>query len=865
MTAVITPSDPDSQSAAASQPSEAGRAWTLVPVVVLRQAGYPMELLDPLLAPDAAEEAMSLLDCRDRLAGLADEVKKLLRRHQITGGQQLSSRAGQLRPAPEAELSRALAGLPDDASATLRSYQEAATRLVDRWAAFAVCHRERLAAARLAVADTFTDPSMRQVLLLSNDAAYPEFSSWLDSFHGEAGARTRKMTDLLAMYLQRITTKNETHSHFGPIAVGRVVSETPGIAWVSRQSLERRSYFAHWAAERLAVAAGQTPGLGDHVRPRRRPLAFLRDERIDLYAFTTRDGLDVDWDFQHLGGAEVSPSEAWLWQRCNGDRTVLDLRTEWLDRHGPRHQPLFDEALRRLAEREWVIAEFEVPVGGSQPLAALRDMLPADVEPARQILDVITRFEQDLVRFSALPLAERPALLSDAKRRFERVTRSPANRNSGLHYADRSILFEEAHGELRDLTVGPDIARFMTDELSIVYDTVLAGPRLRMRQETAILTRWVTDRFGTGAEVDLDRLYADFFADRDRLAAECAVVDAELANLDEAMTGALLGDDTERREVVVPRERVEQVLSAYPDSPAAVCNPDILFAATSQEALRRGDFTAVIGDCHAVREVITHTSFGPLVQETAPQLLPEVYRGYLSLLDDDEVLVNLSRGHPDKTSTQLCYPCYDLEVYGRSAQTRDRVLQPSQLYVVVRDRRLELRARGVEGRLRLMAPPAGGPSIVQDPLSPFSFPRHFGGVGLRASALDHVPRIRCGRVVLHRETWRIPTARLRGLALSGDRVTADDAAQFLAICRLRAEHGLPQQVFVKVPGEPKPLYVDWDAPLLVRQLCRLARKTDGTMEISEMLPGRDHRWLETGTGRFTAELRCAVFSSGRRR
>ena len=37
-------------------------------------------------------------------------------------------------------------------------------------------------------------------------------------------------------------------------------------------------------------------------------------------------------------------------------------------------------------------------------------------------------------------------------------------------------------------------------------------------------------------------------------------------------------------------------------------------------------FTAVIGDCHAVREVITHTSFGPLVQELDPRLLPEVYR-----------------------------------------------------------------------------------------------------------------------------------------------------------------------------------------------------------------------------------------------
>jgi hypothetical protein len=44
--------------------------------------------------------------------------------------------------------------------------------------------------------------------------------------------------------------------------------------------------------------------------------------------------------------------------------------------------------------------------------------------------------------------------------------------------------------------------------------------------------------------------------------------------------------------------------------------------------------------------------------------------GYLSLLDDDEVLADLSRGHPDKSSTQLVYPCLDLEVHGRSGQSR---------------------------------------------------------------------------------------------------------------------------------------------------------------------------------------------------
>jgi hypothetical protein len=844
--------------AAAGASPFADRAWSLVPTVVLRQAGYPLELLDPLVDSGQAAEAAALTERRARLAELAAAAKSVLRAHRVQGRQRISSQVGQLRPVAPEDLGHALDALPGSVGDPLRAYQAAATALAADWEAFRTWHRERLDAAGDAVARAFAEESLREVLLLSNDAAYPLLAGWLDGYRGEQGRRTRKMTDLLTMYLQRVTTKNETHSHFGPFTVGRVGAE-PGITWAGEGPLRRTAFFSHWAAERLALAAGEIPGLGEHVRPRRRPLSFLRDGRIELYAFTARDGLDTEWDFRRQGGVAVTAGGQWLWEHSDGTRTVAELRGAWRD------PAPFEEVLRKAVRDEWLTAEFEVPVGEARPLGQLRDLLPRDDDRAAPLLAAIARFEQDLRRFSASPATERPALLAGAKRRFEDLTGVPGNRNSGLHYADRSILYEEAHGRLRGLTIGPDIARFVTEELAVVYEMVLAGPRLRMRREREVLTRWIRDRFGDGTEVPLDRLYAQSFGDRDRLVRECAPIEAELAELDDRIVRALLGPDTERPEAVVSRSTLEEILSAQPAVPSALCNPDVLFAAESRDALRRGDFTAVIGDCHAVREVITHTSFGPLVQEIDAGLLPEMYRGYQSLLDDDEILANLSRGHPDKSSTQLVYPCHDLEVYGRSAQTRDRVLQPSQLYVVIRDGRLELRARGVRGRLRLMAPPAGGPSILQDPLSPFAFPRHFGGVALRAASLTHLPRVRCGRVILQRETWRVPSARLRGLTLSGDRLAADDAAEYLAGCRLRAELGLPRHVFVKAPGEPKPIYVDWDAPLLVRQLCRLARRSDGIMEMSEMLPAHGERWLEVGGHRYTTELRCAVFSSGRPR
>ncbi|GHF56241.1 hypothetical protein [Streptomyces thermodiastaticus] len=56
--------------------------------------------------------------------------------------------------------------------------------------------------------------------------------------------------------------------------------------------------------------------------------------------------------------------------------------------------------------------------------------------------------------------------------------------------------------------------------------------------------------------------------------------------------------------------------------------------------------------------------------------------------------------------------------------------------------------------------------------------------------------------------------------------------------------------------------MDWQTPLLVRQVCRLAARQDGTLEISEMLPTPGQRWLRVRGRRYTSELRCAVFSPG---
>ena len=119
----------------------------------------------------------------------------------------------------------------------------------------------------------------------------------------------------------------------------------------------------------------------------------------------------------------------------------------------------------------------------------------------------------------------------------------------------------------------------------------------------------------------------------------------------------------------------------------------------------------------------------------------------------------------------------------------------------------------------------------------------------------HGPRITIGRTVWRRETWHIPPAQ--GPA------RPQDAASWAR--RL----GLPRRVFVLSPGELKPIYVDFDSPVLTRILCRQLRRASAgfpgrPVRFTEMLPGPDDCWLADQDGRrYTSELRLVAVDLGR--
>src|SRR5205085_6793036 len=103
-------------------------------------------------------------------------------------------------------------------------------------------------------------------------------------------------------------------------------------------------------------------------------------------------------------------------------------------------------------------------------------------------------------------------------------------------------------------------------------------------------------------------------------------------------------------------------------------------------------------------------------------------------------------------------------------------------------------------------------------------------------ALSHLPRVYIDRLVICRESWHF---RPSDLEFSLCKAEAD---RYAAARRWGRRHNLPRFVFVKVPAEIKPFYVDFESPIYVEIFAKMIRReveggsSDGLVQITEMLP-----------------------------
>jgi hypothetical protein len=830
--------------------------WHALPHFFLRQAGFPFDTLAVLESQELPAFAERIeeadLVVEHRRAGLlralrgdggiaAAKVRKLVAAYRMVPGRRTAQLDAAVRLAMDAE------GW-NDALADARALREQ----------FAEAYRGyQRRCARDVRALFLGDPALLDAALLSNQDNYGEVVDWLARLDADRLSRTdRRRLDLLVMYLQRFCAKNDTNAHFGPISIGDVRPSAANLAYHPDATVHRYTFVARWAADAVAAKAWAEGVVA--CRPRTTPTALVDSGGAHLvrYRFVPH------WDAILEGPIPLAPGEAELLHLCDGSRTVAEVERLWGRSGGSGRRADFAASLAALARHGLVIVGSDLPVGTPQPLDELAKVVDASGWQA-----VVTDFTERVTDFGvARDTDQRRAQFDRANEIFRRVTGKEPSRRHGQMYADRSILYEECVRGTEALVVGGDLLRTVERDLGRYLDLLLLPARVRLHRQRLLLRDWFAKAFPEGRAPLLAYLRG-YQADAAGLTGEFDAVENEIEEVQRDIEALLVGpapDDV--TEVELDDDAVRQFVDRRQPLVPALCNPDVMVIARSVAAVQEGDFRIVVGDCHAVREAISHTSISCLVAQARPDFPAAVRRAYGDLLAADELLVDLVREHDEKTAVQLPVADFDLELAGRSARERSRVLSYRDLEVRLDDRRLRLFSPRIGSYLVLTAAPVGGTSARGDPLAIFGFPRHFSGTALRCSDRPHLPRVRMGRVVLNRETWQLDVAEVVAYAPRGAPLEPDDDPDgVLRLTLNRRARGLPRFTFVLVPGEAKPVFVDFESPALVRQLWRLLRGRSGTVQITEMLPGPDQLWLDNGTGRLCSELRMAVFAAGCRR
>lgn len=210
-------------------PTRAGPAdpsWELLPVLVLRSAGFPWQLIESLAYRQTTTLLGELATHEQRAAEVASRLRPSAR---LTRGQQ--SKLRNLRPLPPSDVFD---------GAWLAEWNDVTgqvTRTRDQLEPAVAADAARVNAA---LAEIRTDPRINDAIVCSSPAVHR------DLVRGATGGRIRRQ---LAAYAQRLAAKSETMSFFGPINYGRVDAESNAqttLSWAGHQEIRVRQ--AHCAA-----------------------------------------------------------------------------------------------------------------------------------------------------------------------------------------------------------------------------------------------------------------------------------------------------------------------------------------------------------------------------------------------------------------------------------------------------------------------------------------------------------------------------------------------------------------------------------------------------------------------------------------
>jgi hypothetical protein len=793
--------------------------WSFLPQVIVRGTGFPVELLERLRFSGTVRLFEQVADAEAAIRASAGEVIPMIR-DAVTAAKtdgdtaalkvlsDIRSRVTRLLPARAT-----VDGLADRLDEWNQALAERDALLVKARETFAAELTERRRQLRAIVGDEL----VKDALLLCSRDIRAAVERYHDAWPERRTSSVRKLERRLVSYLQRLCAKNETQSFFGPLNYGRLdpsAADNLTIRRTADRISARESFPSQWTAERLALRIAEDPVSHPLLQPRR--ATWCRLDGDDLV-------FPLGNEAHHLEPADLA-----LFRAADGRRNVTELAAE-LGETWPETW----RRVQRLSRKRALVIGPIIPPDLPDPLDWLIDWLDR-FPPGTPLRD---RWEPELrslhaaIRsFAHSPIEHRRQLLADIEAHVVTMCEADARRHGGRMYADRAPLFEECRGDLSEFVIGGDLHRVITERLKPVLDLASAFGIAEQRRDHAAAADLIR-RHG-GDEMPLLG-YLAALAREPVHHGPHPEVDRLLGALDTLVT-----DHTEGNVARIPGGDLP---TGGAPGRYLVTSVDLMLRARDVEDVRAGRFELVLGEMHpqALSWVF------PSAHMLEPDLREELGEGLAAGIAAQPDADCAARFVHTRSNKIFPYPLpgHVVELRPRAAYTG--AVPAAEVSVRAGDDEVSCWSPAT-GKLRFY-PPLRRRSGQLDPIASLSFPSvHMPKIGLGA----HIPRVDVDGVVVQRERWDLPGDTLG--------VTAkDDFELFHTVWRTARELGLPDQVYVRVPQEPKPVFVDFGNAFLVELLAHLGRLSTG-MTVSEAFPGTDGAWLDDAVGRFHCELRLIV-------
>ncbi len=807
------------------------RLWRCAP---LRGTGFPTTTILNLAAPEASEAAKALFVAEVARREACQAALEATRAQSRSG----SVDRGVARKAMAKFKKGAACSDPTalgSAATSAHAANAAVENAVSAEKAFARCYEQDSEKLAQNLAHCAQDPRFVEAMLWQNPEAAKLVLPKVRDLSHKRNRGLRQAQGLVANYLQRYCVKNDTIGFFGPVGWATLDEEdrvevVPGPTLLRRRAV----YFEHWALMRLAEHFSQSEDVRMHVAPR-----LLPSVRVE--------GTTVHYRVDK--STRVPPHVAELLQCATGEVSAQALsealcRAETNDIEDPDEVVQMLEELGEMGLITWTI---EVPSGGPNAAAALRKQL-ADLPASAAAESALASFDSlDAARAHVESCAGDPEALSETLRdlaaQFTELVGQPATRNAGQMYAGRTMVYEDC---LRDVSASlgrPFVEAFAPAlhlmAMSAQWFSYEIASQYRALADT-VFDELEPSKDGTVPYVALWKVLAPTFPKSTDDASSIAKQVRE--RLTQAW-GELFGLEAAKGDVIKLRSsdllsRAEALFaSPFPGWPSARhVSPDMMLAA-SPDAFAAGDFVGVLGEIHLGNSV---PSTVRLQQHDAPM---DVF----TWNDDDlqtTVVCPVQPGELVTRADRVSWSATDVSLElgkTRSWREREDVLRVADLRVRRTDGRLQVETRDGSRVFDIIA--------FLDPYLTFTTTSNFSW----APSQQYVPRVMIDDLVVLRQQWKYSNPQ------QFDFVSLNEGPeQFLACKRWAQEQGLPRWVFYKVPEETKPIFLDFDSPVLVAKARNILHKAS-RVSFSEMSPSFDELWLtDAEKNTYTSELRIVA-------